>query len=261
MGCQIPCRDRASAKRLNSGRANISRRTKAGQPRHQIKAPEAVYQRLKMDIFEFRLMPGARFSENEIAARAHVSRTPVREALLRLEREGFVEVLAKSGWRVRDLDFDRFEQLYDARIVLELDAVRKLCSAEPSVLLAELKKSWLVPVKQRLTDWIAVAQLDEAFHATLVAAAGNPELARMHTDVTERIRIVRRLDFTQAERVQYTYEEHAAILRAILARNPQQATLLLRSHIEQSKLEVRKISIHRLHMAHMGASTQPAPRR
>jgi DNA-binding GntR family transcriptional regulator len=216
-----------------------------------------VYELVKSDIFEFRLLPGARFSENEIAARARVSRTPVREALLRLQREGFLDVLLKSGWRVKDLDFDRFEQLYDARIVLELDAVRKLCTgqmrAEPHEELAGLKKVWLVPPKQRLSDWIEVAKLDEAFHATLVAAAGNPELARMHTDVTERIRIVRRLDFTQAERVAYTYEEHAAILRAILARKLQQATLLLRSHIEQSKLEVRKISIHRLHLAHQEA--------
>jgi DNA-binding GntR family transcriptional regulator len=221
--------------------------------KHHIKAPEAVYQQIKMDIFEFRLLPGARFSENEIAARARVSRTPVREALLRLQREGFVDVLAKSGWRVRELDFERFEHLYDARIVLELDAVRKLCAGDPQESLAALKKAWLVPPKQRLSDWIAVAQLDEAFHAALLAAAGNPELARMHADVTERIRIVRRLDFTQAERIQYTYEEHGAILRAIFARKPQQATLLLRSHIEQSKLEVRKISIHRLHMAHLEA--------
>ena len=229
------------------------RRTKTGQAKHQMKAPEAVYQQVKMDIFEFRLLPGARFSENEIAARARVSRTPVREALLRLQREGFVDVLAKSGWRVRELDFERFEQLYDARIVLELDAVRKLCSGEQQDQLTALKKAWLVPPRQRLSDWIAVAQLDEAFHATLVAAAGNPELARMHADVAERIRIVRRLDFTQAERVRYTYEEHAAILRAILARKVQQATLLLRAHIEQSKLEVRKISIHRLHLAHAEA--------
>jgi DNA-binding GntR family transcriptional regulator len=221
-----------------------------------MKAPEAVYQQLKMDIFEFRMLPGARFSENEIAARGRVSRTPVREALLRLQREGFVDVLAKSGWRVRELDFDRFEHLYDARIVLELDAVRKLCSGEQQEELAALKKAWLVPQKQRLSDWIEIAQLDEAFHATLVSAAGNPELARIHADLTERIRIVRRLDFTQTERIHYTYEEHAAILRAILARKVQQATLLLRSHIEQSKLEVRKISIHRLHIAH-----NEAPRR
>jgi DNA-binding GntR family transcriptional regulator len=222
---------------------------------------EAVYQRVKADIFEFRLLPGTRFSENAVAQRARVSRTPVREALLRLQREGFLDVQHKSGWSVRPLDFDRFEHLYNARIVLELDAVRKLCTGEmrgdmhgeAQESLAALKKAWLVPAKQRLTDWIEVAQLDEAFHATLVGSAGNPELARMHADVTERIRIVRRLDFTQSERIQYTYEEHGAILRAILARKQQQATLLLRSHIEQSKLEVRKISIHRLHMAHLEA--------
>ena len=177
----------------------------------------------------------------------------MREALLRLQREGFLEVYSKSGWRLRPLDFERFEHLYDARIVLELDAARKLCGTRPHDSLAPLKKAWLVAPKQRLSDWIEVAQLDEAFHATLVEAAGNPELARMHADVTERIRIVRRLDFTQAERIQYTYDEHAAILRAVLARKAQQATLLLRSHIEQSKLEVRKISIHRLHLAHLEA--------
>jgi DNA-binding GntR family transcriptional regulator len=75
----------------------------------------------------------------------------------------------------------------------------------------------------------------------------------VHADVTERIRILRRLDFTREDRIAYTYEEHAEILRAILARKLQQATLLLRSHIEQSKLEVRKISIHRLATAHQAA--------
>jgi DNA-binding GntR family transcriptional regulator len=243
---------------LNLPREASTGRTKSGQSKHQIKAAEGVYQALKADIFEFRMLPGARFSENEVAERARVSRTPVREALLRLQREGFVDVLLKSGWRVKELDFDRFEQLYDARVVLELDAVRKLCSGPAQPDLSALRKAWLVPPKQRLGDWVAVAKLDEEFHATLVAAAGNQELARMHADVTERIRIVRRLDFTQAERVAYTYEEHAAILRAILARKLQQATLLLRSHIEQSKLEVRKISIHRMHLAHQEARPRRA---
>ena len=261
MECQLLCRDRASAKRLILPKEGFTGRTKAGHGRHKAehhtKAPEAVYQQVKADISEFRLLPGARFSENEVAARARVSRTPVREALLRLQREGFLDVHSKSGWRVKELDFDRFEHLYDARVVFELDAVRKLCAAEiapaSQEALSALKKTWLVPQKQRLSDWIEVAKLDEAFHATLVASAGNPELSRMHAEVTERIRIVRRLDFTQAERVRYTYEEHGAILRAILARKLQHATLLLRSHIEQSKLEVRKISIHRLHMAHASA--------
>jgi DNA-binding GntR family transcriptional regulator len=215
----------------------------------------SVYEQLKSDIFEFRLLPGTRFSENEIARRARVSRTPVREALFRLEREGYLEVHAKSGWSVRALDFAALDHLYDVRLILECEAVRKLSAGNPRVALAGLEKIWLVAPRQRLTDGARVARLDEEFHAKLVAAAGNPELARLHQTITERIRIVRRLDFTHPERVVYTYIEHGQILRAILARKPAKAIALLREHIEESKCEVRKISLHRLHLAHLDSKT------
>jgi len=196
-----------------------------------------VYERIKADIFEFRLLPGTRFSENEVASRAHVSRTPVREALFRLEREGYLEVHAKSGWRVRALDFEQLDHVYDLRVVLECAAVEKLCAGDPRAALAGLEKIWLVAPRSRLTDGARVARLDEEFHGTLVAAAGNPELTRTHQTVTERIA--------------YTYIEHGQILRAILARKAARATQLLRGHIETSKSEVRKISLHRLHLAHL----------
>ena len=210
-----------------------------------------VYERIKSDIFEFRLMPGTRFSENEVARRARVSRTPVREALFRLEREGYLEVHPKSGWSVRALDFEALDHLYDARVVIECAAVQRLCAGSPRTTLAGLEKVWLVAPRNRLKDGARVARLDEEFHTTLVAAAGNPELARIHHTITERIRIVRRLDFTHPERVVYTYLEHGQILRAILARRSARAVELLRSHIESSKAEVRKISLHRLHLAHL----------
>ncbi len=91
--------------------------------------------------------------------------------------------------------------------------------------------------------------LDEQFHATLVRAAGNDEIARVHWDVTERIRIIRRLDFTRPDRIDATYAEHAMILRNVIQRKADQAQLLLRSHIEQSKSEVRKITLATLHDA------------
>jgi DNA-binding GntR family transcriptional regulator len=211
---------------------------------------QAVYETLKADIFEFRLAPGSRFSENEVASRTGVSRTPVREALYRLAREEFIDVQAKSGWSVRALDFDRFDQLYDVRVIIELAAVRKLCEGTAGgEELAALKRIWLVTARARSNDGRTVAVLDEQFHSTLVAATGNAELARIHADITERIRIVRRLDFTQPERIARTYEDHAAVLRAVLTRKAQQATMLLRAHIEESKLEVRKISLHRLQQA------------
>jgi DNA-binding GntR family transcriptional regulator len=88
----------------------------------------------------------------------------------------------------------------------------------------------------------------------LVAAAGNDEIARVHQDVTERIRIVRRLDFTRPDRIEATYQEHAKVLRAVMQRKLDVAQMLLKSHIEQSKIEVRKISLHAMHEARVRAA-------
>ena len=146
---------------------------------------EKVYQALKQDIFEFRLMPGDRFSENEIADRLEVSRTPVRQALFWLEREGFVEVWFRSGWQVKPFDFEYFEELYDFRTVLEREAVRRLCALPPlacAEILTELKSFWMDA--PRLEDGKAVSAHDEAFHMALVAAAGNQEMARIHAELT-----------------------------------------------------------------------------
>ena len=213
---------------------------------------DVIYQQLKEDIFEFRLLPGDRFSEGEVAARMAASRTPVRQALYRLQREGQVQVHFRSGWQVSPLDFARFEELYDLRIVLELEAVRRLCQrpeAEPGPALQQLGRTWLVQPEQRLTDGRAVSLLDEQFHCQLVEAGGNREMARVHQEVTEKIRILRRLDFTQTPRIAATYDEHGRILGAILARRCEEAQLLLRTHIEESKAEVRKITLHMLHSA------------
>ena len=80
---------------------------------------DEVYQQLKRDVSDFKLVPGDRFTETEISERMNVSRTPVRQALFKLQQEGFVEVLFRSGWRVLPFDFDQFEELYDLRMVLE----------------------------------------------------------------------------------------------------------------------------------------------
>ena len=211
---------------------------------------DRIYGRLKEDIFNFTLLPGDRFSENEIAERMDASRTPVREALYRLQREGYVDVLYRSGWQVKPFDFRFFEDIYDVRIVLELAAVKKLCEQEiQSPILDDLKRIWLVSPEERLQDGSTVSLLDERFHEMLIEATGNREKARIHHDITERIRIIRRLDFTQGPRIEATYAEHGQILRAILARRADEAQRLLRTHIEESKSEVRKITLHMLHSA------------
>jgi DNA-binding GntR family transcriptional regulator len=214
---------------------------------------ERIYQQLKQDIFSFRLLPGDRFTENEIADRVAASRTPVREALTRLQREGFVDVSFRSGWQVKPFDFRQFEQLYDVRIVLEMAAVKRLCEMEPAPNLDDLKCIWLVDVADRLQHGPSVCALDERFHEQLVEATGNVEMARIHHDVTERLRIVRRIDFTKTYRVEATYEEHGKIMRTIIERRSEDAQRLLKTHIEASKAEVRKITLHMLYEAQQQA--------
>jgi DNA-binding GntR family transcriptional regulator len=219
---------------------------------------EQVYLDIKSEIWDFHLLPGDRFTESEIAARHGVSRTPVRDALYRLQRDGYLEVAFRSGWRVKPFDFKRFDDLYDLRIIIETAAVERLCQMESSSPLVALKEVWLVPTAARERDPRRMAQADEDFHCALVAAAGNDEMARTHADLTEKIRVIRRLDFLKGPRIDATYEEHAKILRLIIRRKATESIILLRSHITQSKNEVRKITLHMLHEAR-GAHTVSRP--
>lgn len=234
---------------------NVSKKPPATQAAVFRSRADEVYEQLKRDVADFQLVPGDRFTENEISERLGVSRTPVRQALFRLQQEGFVEVLFRSGWRVLPFDFDQFEQLYDLRMVLETTAIHRLCEDAVRVdhgLLDALAAIWLVSPAERSSDMARVSQWDEEFHCQIVAAAGNGEMARVHREVTERIRIIRRLDFTQQLRIDATYDEHAKILKAVQRKRGDQAAMLMRAHIETSQAEVRKITLHQVHLARQG---------
>lgn len=210
---------------------------------------EQAYTQVKALIFDFRLMPGDRFSESELAEQLQVSRTPLRQALQRLEREGFLQVFPKLGWQVAPMDFDAFDELYDLRVLIECHASLRLCEAEHRPALTSLASVWLGSDQVRQTEASEVGQLDESFHTMLVQGSGNREMARVHREITERIRIIRRLDFTKPARIDATYDEHARILRSITRRRADEAQRLLRAHIEQSKLEVRHITLDMLYRA------------
>ncbi|WP_077033285.1 GntR family transcriptional regulator [Pelomonas sp. KK5] len=213
---------------------------------------DQAYAQVKEMIFDFSLMPGDRFSEADLVAKLQLSRTPLRQALQRLAREGFLQVFPKLGWQVAPLDFDVIDELYDLRLLIECHAAQLLATSEDRADLQALVDIWMVPPEQRLADPVEVGTLDEAFHSELVASSGNREMARVHLGLTDRIRIVRRLDFTKPARIAATYDEHARILRAIVRRRADEAQRLLRAHIEQSKLEVRHITLAALHRARRG---------
>lgn len=221
----------------------------AGPSRNASNLAAQIYAQLKADIFDFRLLPGDKFSEGDVAARMQVSRTPVRQALFWLQREGYVDVSFKSGWQVRAFDFKYFEDLYEIRVMMETTAIARIVTEKLTPALDPLREIWCVSAKKRERDPAKAAALDEGFHAGLVAAVGNLEMARMHADVTERIRIIRRLDFTKPLRVAATYEEHADILKSISAGDANRAQQMIRAHIAESQAEVKRITLYMMQTA------------
>jgi DNA-binding GntR family transcriptional regulator len=211
---------------------------------------DRVYEALKDDIFEFRLIPGDKFSEGDVGARLNASRTPVREALYRLQREGYVDVLFRSGWQVTPFDSEQVEELYDLRITLERAAMHKICQLpEIPRAVRALTAIWNPDHPSERAVGSTVRALDESFHRDLVAAAGNREMARIHQEITDRLRIIRRLDFTRDDRINATYREHADILEAIRAGHAVDAADRLTRHIRVSQKAVREITMEKIREA------------
>ena len=205
---------------------------------------EHAYAEIKQKIFNFEMMPGDLISEGNLAKLVNVSRTPLRQALQQLQHGGFIKAIPKIGWQVAPLDFDKLDELYDFRILIESNAVKALCNSNrDNQIFKDLQKIWLVPKSKRSFNTLEVGILDEQFHTSLVKASGNEEMLKTHSEITERIKIVRRLDFTKAARISNTYDEHGQIIKAILAGRSGEAQRLLKAHIEQSKIEVRKITL------------------
>ena len=189
---------------------------------------ERVYLQLRQEIYQFVLLPGDRFTEVDIARRLGCSRTPVREALLLLQNEGLVRRC----------------------LLIEMNSVRSLCSSpSPKVnrdVLASLRAIWLVAPEAQLLECDNIASLDEQFHIALTEAAGNRELASILTNITNRIRIMRRLDFEYETRITQTYKEHAELLDAIEQRDEERAVALISAHIKDAYKGASTITLRRL---------------
>lgn len=205
--------------------------------------PNIIYQQLKDDIFNFELKPGQRCTETELAARYAVSRTPIRQALYRLEQEGYVDVHFRSGWEIKPLDFTFYQELFDLRMILEKEAVKRLCEMdhEQSEELNSLKQLWLVDESSYNQNTKALVLQSEDFHCALVRAAGNRQMAKIHQEISEKIRIVLSLGARREFDIQHAYKDHGAILKCILARDAASAIDLAEHHVLHSIDEVKNI--------------------
>jgi DNA-binding GntR family transcriptional regulator len=209
-----------------------------------------VYERLKAEIFEFRMPAGHRYAEQALANALGVSRTPLRMALHMLARDGYLNRLdGHSCWQVKPLDLDYYDEMYDFRTDIEVLAIRRLCEQADLTALRDLAPYWHMKPRDRPTDFRDVAEKDEHFHRTIVGLAGNREMLRAYHELAEHIRMIRRLDFVNPSRIETTFVEHAKILDLLIARKADRAELLMRAHIGASRAEIKHITLHRLSLA------------
>lgn len=212
-----------------------------------------VYARLREMILSFEIYPGSRVTETELAAHFGVSRTPIRSALQRLEVEGYLTVLPKQGCFIRNLDVEDLGRYYQVRMSLEQLSLQLAGTFMTDVALRELAATW-DPAGQaeRSDDPEEMEACDEAFHLALAEGGGNLVLHDYLADVNRHLRIVRRLGFTMAERIDRTYGDHFKICQSLLRRDIIQAQSLMRDHISHNEqfvktLTLTQLAIHRKH--------------
>jgi DNA-binding GntR family transcriptional regulator len=191
---------------------------------------------LRAAILAGRLPDGARLRQTDLADRLGISRTPIREALVRLQQEGLVELLSGGGVRVKVLDLDEAVELYDLREVLDGLAARLAAGRADVATRARLERA-LTRQAQCVErgdagPWFAA---HVAFHEEIVRAAGNRHLSRLGTVVRLSIRHFHPLLLRTEHRLPQAYAEHRAIYDAIRSSDAEGAERLARAHIASAK--------------------------
>lgn len=210
---------------------------------------QSIYLKLRNLILNFEIQPNSRLTETELATYFKVSRTPIREALQRLETEELIIIRPKQGCFVRGMDFDEFTDYYQIRVSLEMLSLETACINMPDEALERLCTVWEKNVSNGdAGDAERIANLDEDFHIKLAEGGGNRVLVKMLGDINNRIRIVRRLDFTDQERIGITYEEHYRILQSLLKRDVLAAKNDMVDHIKKSEEFTKMLTMINLGM-------------
>lgn len=194
-----------------------------------------VYATLKDRILSRSLPPGARLKHAELAAALGVSITPVREAIVELEKDGLVEVIPYRGSVVKQLSAQEVSDVIDVRIALESLAVRRAVDRLTQEDIQELDRNVRDYEKALAADDRAVGlRADLAFHELLLSASGNLLLLELARNLADRIQRVRQADWSEATRTK-SLRGHTLVLDALRRGDGESAAALMASHVARGK--------------------------
>ena len=204
---------------------------------------EMAYKAIRQRILDNVYPAGHRALEQEYADELGLSRTPVREALLKLAGEGLVEVIPRHGTRVLPVSTDDMREIYQMLTALEpmaaeLVANKKLPAADLKPLIEASRDMTAALKADNLDAW---AEADERYHRLLIALAGNRLLADTVQGLWDRAHRARMVTLRLRPKPMHSTAEHNAIVEAIRAGDALEAARLYRSHRERGSSELLAI--------------------
>jgi len=205
-------------------------------------ASAAVYRRLRREILWLQRKPGEPIVEKDIAHAQGVSRTPVREALLRLVGEGLVDTVPKSGTMVARIPLTRLPEAIVVRKALEQvtagAAATRARRSDVTHLRAILERQREADAAR---DRAAFHRADEAFHAAIAELAGYPGIWSLIQSVKAQVDRYRLLTLPQPGRIARVIEEHAAVVTAIAQHDGHRAAIAMGHHLDGLRISMGDI--------------------
>ncbi len=180
---------------------------------------------------------GQRLAEEQIAEQLSVSRTPVREAFVRLHADRLLKRFNDGGYYVAEVDLFDLRDLYELRLTLELRGITRALEdgiEHDREALLEIREEWEAIKADPPEPDGSFIELDESFHLALLRSSGNLALAEMVETINVRIRPVRTYDFLTEDRIETSIDEHLGIVAALLDEDIPLAADRLRDHVGAS---------------------------
>jgi len=205
------------------------------------KASERAHKAIKAMIAQYQLMPGQKITYIQLSEKLKMSKTPIINALHRLEQEEFVISRPNRGFFVKEIDTEEVTELFKVRETLEMLAIEESMKNQNSKMLREIEKA-MIAHREYNYDIVTRKRLalDAAFHLKIAEMGRNRNLVRFLRQVFEHIYLRHRSEGIPPERLVTSAEEHQKIFDAIKEKNMAKARGLMRQHIRAGKITTIK---------------------
>jgi len=192
---------------------------------------------LKDNIINLDLIPGSMLSENELSSEMHLSRTPVREALIELSKVGIVEIYPQKGSVVSFIDYKLVEEARFMRSVLESAVVELACKVATEEAITGLKEN--VKLQEFYLENRSpkkLLELDNEFHQMLFHMTSKDQIYQLMDSITIHFDRIRSMSLAAVKDLK-TISDHQAIVEAIIAKDGDGAKILMEKHLSRYKID------------------------